>query len=206
MSRFFLILVLILALLLFPLAAAAFFETGSVPLAANSIADQMNSQLMRRYAGNNPNMNRREREMLARARITIMGTTPANINNLEETSPLGRQMSEEIARRFIDSGYRFQELRKGRHIRFNKKSGEFLLTRDVQQLAGVTGTAQAVLAGTYIVTPEQVRFSMRLIHINSNEVLAMGTATVPITDDVLSLLEDSKPGDGNAPSVHTQLK
>jgi TolB-like protein len=205
MSRFFLILVLILAALLFPLAAAAFFETGTVPVAANSIADQLDSQLMMRYAGNNPDMKKSERKALARSRISIMGTTAANINNLEETSPLGRQITEEIAHRLMDAGYRFTELRKGRHIRFNNK-GEFFLTRDLQKLAGTTGTAQAVLAGTYVVTPAQVRFSMRLIHVNSNEVLAMGTATVPITDDVEPLLEDMKPGSGSRPSVHTRLE
>ncbi|MDR1660795.1 MAG: hypothetical protein LBR94_10770 [Desulfovibrio sp.] len=205
MSRFFLIIVLLLAVLLFPLAAAAFFETGTVPVAANSIADQLDSQLMTRYAGNNPDMKKSERKALARSRISIMGTTAANINNFEETSPLGRQMTEEIARWLVDAGYRFTELRKGRHIRFNKK-GEFFLTRDLRKLAGTTGTAQAVLAGTYVVTPEQVRFSMRLIHINSNEVLAVGAATVPRTDDIEPLLEDMKPGSGSTPSVRTRLE
>ncbi|MDR2055150.1 MAG: hypothetical protein LBQ10_04705 [Desulfovibrio sp.] len=204
MSRSFFIIVLILALLFFPLAAAAFFEIGTVPVAANSIADQMDSQLMTRYAGDNRDMKKSEREALARSRITIMGTTAANINNLEETSPLGRQVTEEIVRRLMDAGYRFTELRKGRHIRFNRK-GEFFLTRDLQKLAGTTGAAQAVLAGTYVVTPEQVRFSMKLIHINSNEVLAMGAATVPITDDIEPLLED-KSGGGSTPSVHTRLE
>jgi TolB-like protein len=205
MNRFFLVIVLILALLLFPLAAAAFFETGAVPVAADSIAGQMDSQLMKRYAGNNPDMKKSEREALARSRISIMGTTAADINDLEKTSPLGRQITEEIARRLMEAGYRFTELRKGRHIRFNKK-GEFFLTRDLQKLAGATGTAQAVLAGTYVVTPEQVRFSMKLIHANSNEVLAMGAATVPITDDLQPLLEDVKPGGGSAPSVLTRLE
>ncbi|MDR2745264.1 MAG: hypothetical protein LBB66_08770 [Desulfovibrio sp.] len=205
MSRFFLVIILLLAVLLFPLAAAAFFETGTVPAAAGNIAGQMDSQLMKRYAGNNPDMKKSEREALARSRIFIMGTTAANINNLEETSPLGRQITEEIVRRLVDAGYRFTELRKGRHIRFNKR-GEFFLTRDLQKLASTTGEAQAVLAGTYVVTPEQVRFSMKLIHINSNEVLAAGAATVPITDDVEPLLEDVKPGSGSTPSVLTRLE
>ncbi|MDR3357886.1 MAG: hypothetical protein LBN96_03305 [Desulfovibrio sp.] len=205
MSRFFLVIVLLLAVLLFPPAAAAFFETGTVPLAAASIAKQMDSQLMRRYAGDNPDMKKSEREALARSRIFIMGTTAANINNLEESSPLGRQITEEIARRLMDAGYRFTELRKGRHIRFNNR-GEFFLTRDLQKLAGTMGAGQAVLAGTYVVTPEQVRFSMKLIHVNSNEVLASGAATVPVTDDIEPLLEDLNPGSGSTPSVRTRLE
>ncbi|MDR1777779.1 MAG: hypothetical protein LBR31_08150 [Desulfovibrio sp.] len=205
MNRFFFIIVLLLSVLLFPLAAAGFFETGTVPVAGAKIADEIDSQLMMRYAGKNPDMKKRDREALARARITIMSTTAVNLNNLEETSPLGRQITEEVCRNLIDDGYRFTELRQGKYIRVNK-SGEFFLTRDVKKLVRTTAYAQAILAGTYVVSPEQVRISMKLIHINTGEVLAMGNATVPITDDLVPLLEDVKPGSGKTPSVRTRLK
>ena len=76
----------------------------------------------------------------------------------------------------------------------------------MRQLSSSSGTSQAVLAGTYIATSEQVRFSIRLIHTSSNEVLAMGTATVPITDDLRPLVREPRPGDGLAPSVSTRLQ
>ena len=188
---------LMLAALLFPLTAAA----GTVPRAADSIAKQMDEQLMMRYAGDDPGMTSKER-------IMILGTTPANINNLEESSPLARQMTEEVARWLVNAGYRFQEIRRGSVIRFDKQRGEFYLTRDVRKLAAASGTGQAVLAGTYVVSREQVRFSLRLIHTTSGEVLAMGTATVPITDDMRNLLRDRGPGagDGLTPTVRTRLQ
>lgn len=194
---------LVLAALLFPLTATA---AGNVPTAAVSIAKQLDDQLMMRFAGDNADMSRKDREALARARIMIMGTTPANINDLDEASPLARQMTEEISRWLINIGYRFQELRKGRDIRFDRRKGEFILTRDVRRLASSSGTSQAVMAGTYIVTSEQVRFSIRLIHTSSNEVLAMGTATIPITDDLRPLVREGRPGDGLAPTVRTRLQ
>ena len=40
----------------------------------------------------------------------------------------------------------------------------------------------------------------------SNEVLAKGTATVPITDDLLPLLEDQPLGSGKVPTVYTRLQ
>lgn len=55
-------------------------------------------------------------------------------------------------------------------------------------------------------TSEQVRFSIRLIHTSSNEVLAMGTATVPITDDLRPLVREARPGRRLAPSVSTRLQ
>ncbi|WP_165174711.1 FlgO family outer membrane protein [Desulfovibrio sp. ZJ369] len=202
MSRF-IVVILVFAALLFPLTAAAI---GTVPKAANSIAEQMDAQLMMRYAGNDPDIDKKQRFARARAGIMIMGTTPVNLNNLEKSSPLGRQMTEEISRWLINAGYRYQELRKGRYIRFDRRKGEFILTRDVRKLARTVGTSQAVLAGTYVVSSEQVRFSISLIHTTSNEVLAKGTATVPITDDLLPLLEDPLPGSGYMPTVYTRLQ
>lgn len=202
MSRF-LVIILVLAALLFPLTAAA---VGTVPGAANSIAEQLDDQLMMRYAGDDPGTSKKQRQALARAQIMIMGTTPANINNLEAASPLARQMTEEISRWLVNAGYRYQELRKGSYIRFDKRTGELILTRDVRKLASTLGTGQAILAGTYVVSGEQVRFSMSLIHTTSNEVLAKATATVPITDDLLPLLEDLPAGSGKVPTVYTRLQ
>ena len=201
MSRF-LVVILVLAALLFPLTAAA----GTVPNAADSIAEQLDEQLMMRYAGDDPGMTKKQRQALARARIMILGTTPADINNLEAASPLARQMTEEISRWLINAGYRYKELRKGSYIRFDRRTGELILTREVRKLASTLATGQAVLAGTYVVSGKQVRFSMSLIHATSNEVLAKGTATVPITDDLLPLLEDMPAGSGKVPTVYTRLQ
>lgn len=202
------LLFLVASLALFPLTAAAFFG-GNVPSAADDITNQMDKQLMDRYAGRDPDMSKSNREAVARAGIMILGTSPANINDLTESSPLARQMMEEVSRGLMQKGYRFKELRTGSYIRFDKESGEFLLTRDVRKLESRTGVGQAVMAGTYVVSRTQVRFSIRLIHIPSNEVLAMGTATVPITDDIYPLLKDpynpSRSGSG-IPSSYTRLQ
>ena len=204
MSRLITVILVLVALLL-PLTAAA---AGNVPAAASKIASQLDEQLMMRYAGTDPQVSKKEQQAVARANIMIMGTTPANLNDLNEASPLARQMMEEVSRWLINSGYRFQELRKGRDIYFDKRKGEFILTRDVNRLASRVGTSQAIMAGTFVVSAEQVRFNIRLIHTTSNEVLAMGSGTVPITDDLLPLLRDASPGGrgGVTPTVNTRLQ
>ena len=202
------LLLLMLGLSLLPLTAAAFFG-GNVPSAADDITKQLDKQLMMRYAGRDPGMTKANREAVARAGIMILGTSPANINDLTDSSPLARQMMEEISRGLIEKGYRFKELRTGSYVRFDRDSGEFLLTRDVKKLESRTAKGQAVMAGTYVVTRDQVRFSIRLIHIPSNEVMAMGTATVPITDDIYPLLRDPyNPSRSNSgvPSSYTRLQ
>lgn len=194
--------ILVLAALLFPLTAAA----RTVPRAADCIAEQLDDQLMARYDDDNSFFGRSDREAAIRARIMIMGTTPANLNNLQQANPLARQMTEEISRWLINKGYRYDELRKGSNIRFDTRTGEFILTRRVPELASTTGIGQAILAGTYVVSSDQVRFNISLLNTCNNEVLAKATATIPITPDLLPLLRENGGPGGMVPSVFTRLQ
>ncbi len=202
--------------ILLPLVFLLIQGCGVVPLspayaprAANKIAAQMDAQIMQRAHINSsviPSEERAMRQQQLRESITVMATVPVDINNLEVSCPLARQMSEEVSRWMISKGYKFQEIRKGKEVFFQKKQGEMLLTRDTSLLAKRNVSSIAVLAGTYVITPEQVRFSMRLIHTPSNEVIAMGTATVPITPDIRPLLSDDNQGQQKVtPTINTKL-
>ncbi len=186
-----------------------YYSPSYVPKASNNIAAQLDAQIMQRAHLTSsviPSEELSMRQMQLRESITVMATVPVNLNNLEESCPLARQVSEEISRWMISKGYKFQELRKGKEIYFQKKQGEMLLTRNTNLLSKRNVSSQAVLAGTYIITPEQVRFSIRLIHTPSNEVIAMGTATIPITPDLRPLLQNEEGGQRKVtPSVSTKL-
>ncbi len=194
-------------------------ETGYTPSAADSIAAQIDAQVLERggVIYTPPKINTvfsSEEEdrylMLARklrSSVTVMATVPVNINNLKVSCPLARQMMEEVTRWMVQAGYRMQEIRKGKNIYFQQEQGEMLLTRDASQLANRKVASQAVLTGTYVVSPEQVRFSIRLVHTPTNDVIAMGTATVPITPDVHPLLIDEHTEAVKLmPSVQTRLQ
>ncbi len=201
--------VLSLVFLVIQGCGTVYYSPAYAPKAANNIAAQLDAQIMQRAHITSSALPSKEialRQMQLRESITVMATVPVNINNLEESCPLARQMSEEISRWMISKGYRFQELRKGKEIYFQKKQGEMLLTRNPNLLAKRNVSSQAVLAGTYVITPEQVRFSMRLIHTPSNEVIAMGTATIPITPDLRPLLTNDAEGQRKVnPTVYTKL-
>lgn len=186
-----------------PVLAAA---VGNVPKAADDIAKQMDKQLMIRFGGKSELCFSSENRAL-RNRINVMATVPVNLNNLEVSCPLARQMAEEITRWMVNAGYQLEELRKGKDIFFSRPTGETLLTRNTNLLATRQVSSEAVLVGTYVITPDQVRFNVRLLHTPSNEVLAMGTATVPITDDVIPLLTDNTGKTLRiAPSIGTRLQ
>lgn len=209
MARYFAILLLVTALLI-PLTAAAI---GNVPRAGNDIAQQLDKQLMTRYGpkstdtSDGVSMSGSSANYTTRQRISIMATVPVSLNNLQVSSPLARQMAEEISRWLISAGYIFEEIRKGQDIQFSSPTGETILTRDTAKLATRSVTSAGIMVGTYVITKEQVRFSIRILHTPSNEVLAMGTATVPITDDIRPLLYDVSQNPVKVmPSIGTKLQ
>lgn len=199
------IIALILAALLFPLTAAA---EGNVPEAAAEIGKQLDKQMMRRFNySSGDTLSTYSNDCGVRSRIMIMGTTPANLRNLAMTNGLGRQMTEEISRWLMAKGYKYEDLRKGKDIRFDRGVGEFVLTRNVPSLETNRGVGQAILAGTYVISTEDVRFNITLLSASTNEVLAKAAATIPITSDLAPLLvENATPTTGLKPSVYTRLR
>ena len=210
MTRRLILLFLALAILLIPMAAAAAMTTrGTVPLAADSMAEAIDKQILGHFGVEQPGLFSRSDQkhppLKIRRALSISCTVAVDLNNLENSSPVGRQISEEMARWFVQAGYRVKEIRKGRDVHIDPQRGEMVLTRDVRKLLSTNVTTEAVLAGTYVVTPDQVRFSMRLLHVPSNDILGMATATVPITDDLKPLLHDMKEVK-IVPSIGTKLQ
>lgn len=191
MYRFILLLILMLSVLL-PFSAAA--APGVVPSAANTMATQLDTQIMRRINATK----------FGRDSVSIAITVPVNLSNLGQSSPLARQMAEEVTTILVTMGYDVEDMRKGRDITMREGVGEMLLTRDLGRLASRDVTSAAVLTGTYTITADAVRFNLRLLHTPSNQVLASATATVPVTSELFPLLADR--GDGPPmPSVMTRL-
>ena len=178
--------------MLLPFTASA--AEGQVPKAADSIVKRLDDQIMRRV-GNFPG---------GRDTVSIAITVPVFLSDLGKSSPLARQMAEEITSGLVQLGYNVDEIRKGRDIVMEPQTGEMILTRDINRLETRDVNTAAVLAGTYTVTSESVRFNIKLLHTPSNQVLAMATGTVPVTTELMPLLADrgKRPA---MPSVMTRI-
>ena len=120
--------------------------------------------------------------------VSLFMTTPVDVNDLEVSNPLARQVQEEIARWFVQAGYPVQEIRKGADLLFDPGTGEMLLTRRSNLVGTESPTSNAIVTGTYTVTPKSVRFNIRVVLTDSQEVIAMSTMTVPMNGEVASLV------------------
>lgn len=206
------IIILLILTLLIPLTAAAktaftsstedaltfLIRGGYVPKAANAAAKDIDKQLMRLLG-----------EAHSRSALRIAFTVPASLDNLQKTNTLARQMSEELARGLKTMGYRVLELRKGIEIVMTPGVGELFLTRDATKLAKDQVHAELLLTGTYTISSRGVRFNIRLLHMDSTEVIAMATSTVPVYKEILPLLIENeleaKPLPPLAPTTGTKL-
>lgn len=101
----------------------------------------------------------------------ILAASFVNIDNLEKSSTLGRVVSEQIATRLAQHGYRIVEVKLRQSSIFVKKDeGEFMLSREVKEIS-TDNEAYAVLVGTYAVTDYSVFLSARLVRAGDSVVL-----------------------------------
>lgn len=140
------------------------------------------------------NHNHQAAEKLAKAAKVRLGTSKplivasfVNINNLDESSSLGRSISQQFATTFTNSGYRIIELLLRKDIYIKQDGGEFLLSRELANLSH-THQAQAVVVGTYAVGETRVYVTAKVINADSNVVLAAQDYSLPIDKDTRALL------------------
>lgn len=151
----------------------------SVPETASGIAQRLDAQLSERL---------QLLEGPAKG-TTLILSTPVDLGDLEQSSPLARLVAEELAMWFVSNGYRVQEVRKTRNILLDPNNGELSLSRDVRFVDNRYQKSAVTLTGTYTQTTKHVRFNIRLLHAPTGEVLAMAAGTVGITPETAELLD-----------------
>jgi len=122
---------------------------------------------------------------------TLIFTTIVDLDDLRATSRFGRALSESLATRMFQRGYRVVELRKTADVFIKAGGGELVLTRDTARLAR-EHKADAIVAGTYSLTPESVIINLKLLDAGSEEVLSVAAMELERTHAVNYLLAGGK--------------
>lgn len=118
---------------------------------------------------------------------TLIIATLANIDQLESSSTLGRIISEQVASRFTQKGYRMVELKFRNNLYISQGEGELMLTRQVSELANAHD-AQAVVVGTYAQASNSIFVNLKVVQPNSNIVLAVHDYVLPLDDNNRQML------------------
>lgn len=119
---------------------------------------------------------------------SILVASFVNIDDLNQSSTLGRMVSEQIASRLAQQGFKIIEtkLRQG-SIFVQKGKGEFLLSRELLNLSANQG-AQGVLVGTYAVSEHFIFISARIVQTEDSSVIMGYDYEIPQNKTTRSML------------------
>ena len=120
----------------------------------------------------------------------VLVATLVDVNNVEQSSMFGRQVSEFLATRLTQRQVDviFATVRQD-HMKVDG-SGQFLISRNVQNL-GSDYNARNVLVGTYGVTDETVMVSIRLVSTVDDSTLAATDFAISKDEVIGQMLKDS---------------
>jgi TolB-like protein len=111
-----------------------------------------------------------------------------NVNDLENSSTLGRIVAEQIASRFAQKNYHVIEMKLRRKSVFIQEGkGEYLLSRDIKELSS-DHQAGAVIVGTYAKGFDRLYLSARIVRPTDNVVIAACDSGLPMSFRKLDVL------------------
>ncbi|CAG1772547.1 hypothetical protein BAC2_02647 [uncultured bacterium] len=118
---------------------------------------------------------------------TLMVGTLVNIDSLEESSRLGRTISEQVQARLTQRGFKVIELKLRGALFIKKDQGELLLSREVQDLRA-SHKAEAVVVGTYSVAKQFIYVNLKMVDAD-NLAVSAHDYTLPLDRNVRALLK-----------------
>ena len=117
----------------------------------------------------------------------VMVATLVSVDQLNESSRLGRLVSEQLAGRMVQRGVRVTEIKLRETLALRQDQGALLLSRELREVSR-SHQAQAVVVGTYAVSARQVFVSLKLVQPEGNVVVAAHDYAMALDDDVRTLL------------------
>jgi TolB-like protein len=96
----------------------------------------------------------------------IVVATLVNIDSLEQSSTLGRTITEQVASRLANMGYTVKEVKLRGTLFVKSSTGELLLSRELKEIS-VSHKAQAMVVGTYSDANAYVYVNLKLVDVNN---------------------------------------
>lgn len=115
----------------------------------------------------------------------IIVATLVNIDSLEQSSTLGRSVSEQVASRLANMGYMVKEVKLRGTLFVKSSTGELLLSRELKDISAVY-KAQAVVVGTYSNAHQYLYLNLKLVDANNN-ILSGYDYAIPASPQVQSM-------------------
>lgn len=118
----------------------------------------------------------------------MIAATFVSIDNLSQSSTLGRISSEIMASALSRQGMQVREVKMRDSMFIEERVGELILSRQVQRLTA-QHNARSILMGTYAQGQDYVYVSARVVRAGDAMVLGSADFRLPLNNNTRSLLE-----------------
>lgn len=129
--------------------------------------------------------------------MAILTTTFVDNNDLDATSHFGRLLQDNIGSGFAQRGFSVNEIRMREELLIEERSGETMLTRDLNLLAK-NQRAQAILVGTISQAQRTMYISARLINPTNNSVISSKNYRLYMDRNVLAMFNLQRGGNNSS--------
>lgn len=135
-------------------------------------------------------------KLLAKGKVDrnslLIVATVVDINHIENSSPLGRTISEQVVSRLVEYHMQLIEMKLRNNIYIKNDTGELMLSRNVEDLAKQV-KADAVIVGTYSNSYDTVYVNLKIINPLTNVIISTVDYKLPKDKNIRILLGESIP-------------
>lgn len=128
---------------------------------------------------------------------SILLTTMVDMEDFEKSSAFGRASMQQVGSRLSQHGFRVIEPDIGANLRFERRQGVFMLTRETMKLLHDNHDAHAAMVGTYSESKDKVFLSVRVVRLQDSAILGAYEYYLPKNEDVEALLGVTRVPGGN---------
>ncbi|CAK0766600.1 FlgO domain-containing protein [Gammaproteobacteria bacterium] len=116
----------------------------------------------------------------------IIVATMVNIDQLTESSRIGRMISEQVSAWLTKAGHSVIELKLRGNIFVKQSEGELALSREIKDIT-TSHNAQAIVVGTYAESRDTLYVNLKIVGVD-NQVLAAHDYSIPIDASLRPML------------------
>lgn len=109
-----------------------------------------------------------------KGQIVLLPTTFVKLDDLYMTSSFGRYCAQQLADELHAHGMAVVEVRRMKKVAVQRKSGEFMLSREAKEIVKKC-RANTIMMGTYTITPGTAILNVRLIDARTSRVRSIST-------------------------------
>lgn len=124
------------------------------------------------------------------ARVAVVAAVP--LADLKRDSEFGRVLAEYLLTDLADRGLPVTELRLGRDIHIVPQTGEFILSRNIGELAGSQPPLDYVVVSTYSNTRRTLLVYGRLVDLRDGRIKSSWRHTLPLSRELIGLFEEGR--------------